>query len=130
MDCERCFDKEIELQTKIDNSIAEVVKKAVDGDITQLEQNMSVIRAIRERMRDWQIKTRETVADMTESERNAYYKKHNPEYNAMIQEIRDLQVQNGKIIEDNRMNAVPNRKRRPSLLMITLRCSTPRRLPM
>lgn len=105
------FDKEIELQTKIDNSIAEAVKKAVDGDITQLEQNMSVIRAIRERMRDWQIKTRETVADMTESERNAYYKKHNPEYNGMIQEIRDLQVQNGKIIEDNRMNAVPNRKK-------------------
>ena len=94
------FTREQEIQAKMDAAFVEGYEYSTQRSGEQLRQNFQRISEIRQRMHDMQQKAHSETAKMNAKDKNDYYARFNPEYNALIREIGNLGDANARIIEE------------------------------
>ena len=94
------FEREQEMQSRMDAAFVEGYEFATQKSGEQLRQNFNRIREIRQRMHDMQQEAHEKTSKMSREDKAAFYEEFNPKYNALIREIGNLGDANAKIIDD------------------------------
>ena len=94
------FDRETEIQTKMDAVFVEGYEHSTGKSGDQFRKNFQRIRDIRQQMYEMQQDAHNKTKDMTKDEQAEFYEEFNPVYNKLIRDIGNLGDANSKIIED------------------------------
>jgi len=96
---ERHFQREQELQARMDQAFVEGYEFSTQKSGEQLRQNFQRIREIRKRMHDMQQDAHAQTAKMNREEQAAFYETFNPQYDALIRELANIGEANARVID-------------------------------
>ena len=97
---ERHFQREQELQTRMDQAFVEGYEFSTQKSGEQLRQNFQRIREIRQRMHDMQQDAHAQTAKMNREEQAAFYETFNPQYDALIRDLANIGEANVRVIDN------------------------------
>ena len=104
------FAREMELQTKMDQSFVEGYEFSTNKSGKQLDDNFRRAREIRQQMHDMQEQAHRKTRDMSEKDKADFYEDFNPKYNALIRELGNIGDANATIIDEEHGRGFENRE--------------------